>query len=82
MANFIKYDSIKKNKKYFEPITKYGYNIVPIYGKQNVDESIMSWIENNINGDWTTFSFVAPEDGQGYCFLEELDTVAFKLRWL
>jgi len=79
MANFIKYETIKK--KYNEPITKYGYRIVPIYGKQTVDESITAWIENNINGDWTTFSFAAPECGQGYCFSEELDVVAFKLRW-
>lgn len=80
MAKFIEYRTIKKGS--YEMIAKYGYFVIPVYGKQKINESTKKWIEDNVNGCWTTFSFAIPKHGQSYCFLEELDAMAFKLRWV
>lgn len=80
MAKFIKYSTIKKESH--EMIAKYGYIVISVYGKQKINKSTKKWIEDNVNGYWTTFSFVIPKHGRSYCFLEELDAMAFKLRWI
>ena len=77
MAKFIEYKTIEK--KDYEQIIQHGYYPISMYGKQKIDESIKEWIENNVDGCWSTFSFSIPTFGQSYCFSEENDAMAFKL---
>lgn len=79
MANYIE---IMKAKHYQEiNITEVGFVIVPIYGSIKLDDDKKKWIENNLEGIWTSFRFGMPKDGHGYCFKNEDDAMAFKLRW-
>ena len=62
------------------------YHIVSIYGLQGVGYDVSDWIEDNLDGKWTTYSFgyqcSLGNGGQAYCFSDESDAIAFKLRWM
>lgn len=82
MAEYFEFDSIFNGYSLPEEM---GYSIVSLFGKDKTEYDhrniINEWIEENISGPWSTFMFGIPRDGQSYCFLDEEDAMAFRLRW-
>ena len=57
------------------------YYQIPIFGPEYFFEEILEWINDNLNGDWTYFSFSVPDMRITYCFKLDEDIMAFKLDW-
>lgn len=78
MATFVDMNLISGDEKI---PADYGYHIVPIYTEYHISSEKKKWIENNLDGKWSSFTFGVPSMGQTYCFFNKSDAMAFKLRW-
>ena len=85
MAKFVNVNLI--NNKYPKMLpADYGYIIVPIYDSRGMSSGVSreerTWIEENIKGEWSSWHFGNPGNGQSFAFKLEDDAFAFKLRWV
>lgn len=80
MANYIAYN-ILSGRGHLRPPRKFGYVIVPIYGSIHITKKTEEWVDENVVGNWTWFVFGNPTNGIGYCFEQEEDAFAFKMRF-
>lgn len=59
-----------------------GYYILPIHNFNYQDSDlIQDWIEQNVVSDWTFWDFSIAPEGRTYCFKDQTDAIAFKLRF-
>ena len=82
MAKYVDLKSLRSDGQY----KNLGFIIIPTYGRAKFDpdhlRQVEKWIEENIIGEWYTFRFGIPCDGQSYCFKNQADVISFKLRWV
>ena len=84
MAKHVHYEVVSNGGK-TSPMD-YGYHIIPLYSIQHSQE-MSDWVDENVKGEWTFFIFgpislSASSGGTSYCFKDEIDAFAFKLRWI